>query len=108
MDATGIAISDEPAANRYAAHLGSELVGFVEYRRIGGRIVFFHTEVLPAFEGRGIASMLARHVLGAARDAGSRVTIKCPYLRDFVERHPEYAPAPDERPERPARSSGPG
>jgi predicted GNAT family acetyltransferase len=101
MDGTSISISDEPAADRYVARLGSALVGFVEYRRIGGRIVFIHTKVPPEFEGRGIASALARHILDKAREDGTRVTIKCPYLLAFVERHPEYAPAADERPERP-------
>ncbi len=105
VDGTSISIADEPAANRYVARAGSVLVGFVEYRRIGGRIVFLHTKVPPEFEGRGIASTLARHVLDQAREDGTRVTIKCPYLRAFVERHPEYAAASDERP---GRHPGPG
>ena len=101
VDESSIAVSDEPAANRYVARLGAEIVGFVEYRRIGGRIVFLHTKVPPAFEGQGIASLLARHVLDAARNEGIRASIKCPYLRAFVERHPEYDPSAGEPPLRP-------
>ena len=76
---------------------GGELAGFIDYRRSGPRLILVHTEVLPAFEGKGIASALARFVLDGIRERGERVSIRCPYLTAFVERHPEYAPGPDLR-----------
>lgn len=97
VDGPALEISDRPEVNRYEAHLGAELAGFIDYRRIGGRLVLIHTEVLPAFEGRGVATALARHVLGAARAGRERVRIMCPYLTTFVERHPELRPAADGR-----------
>ena len=92
MDATDLLISDVPEANRFEARRGGELVGFVDYRWVGGRRVLIHTEVPPAFEGQGIGSALARHVLDFAREHQERISIKCPYLHTFIERHPEYAP----------------
>ena len=91
MDQPDLLVTDQPAAMRYEAHLGTELVGFVQYRLLGGRRVLLHTEVLPAFAGRGIGAALARHVLDAAIASDVRVTVKCPFIRTYVERHPQYA-----------------
>ncbi len=83
-------IQDHPAAVRYEAHVGGDLAGFVEYRLAGTRRILLHTEVLPSFEGRGIGSALARHILDAARTTGDRVTVKCPFIRTWLARHPDY------------------
>lgn len=91
MDQPEILVMDQPTAMRYEAHVGTELAGFVEYRLLGGRRVLLHTEVLPAFAGRGIGAAMARHVLDAAIASGVRVTVKCPFIRTYVERHPQYA-----------------
>lgn len=93
MDRSSLVITDPPAARRYEARLGQQLVGFIDYRHVGDRLMFLHTEVPPAFEGQGIAGALARFVLDAARAHQDRVSIKCPYLLAFVKRHPEYIPS---------------
>ena len=100
--APGPTITDHAEARRYEAHLGGELAGFLEYRLAGRRRILIHTEVLEAFGGRGIGAALARHVLDEAMAAGARVTAKCPFIRSWLERHPEYAaivtPEPTRRP----------
>lgn len=83
-------IRDRVDAARYEARIDGELAGFVEYRQAGTRRILLHTEVLPVFEGRGIGSALARYTLGAARASGARVTVKCPFIRTWLARHPEY------------------
>ncbi|MBI3745047.1 MAG: N-acetyltransferase [Chloroflexi bacterium] len=90
-------ITDQPEARRFVARLGSELAGFIDYRRLGDRLILVHTEVPAAFEGRGIASVLAHDVLDGARARQDRVSIRCPYLDEYVRRHPEFAPAADGR-----------
>ena len=91
LAAPNLTVTDHAAARRYEAHLGDELAGFLEYRLAGTRRILIHTEVLPAFGGRGIGASLARHVLDEALAAGARVTPKCPFVRSWLERHPEYA-----------------
>ena len=91
MPQPDLSIVDRPDALRYEAFLGEQLVGFVEYRLAGTRRLLLHTEVDPAFEGRGIAGAMARHVLDEARANGFRVTVKCPFIRGWLARHPEYA-----------------
>lgn len=60
------------------------------YQREGDRIVFTHTQVPRAIEGRGVGSRLVRGGLDSARDQGLRVVPQCPFVRDYIARHPEY------------------
>jgi predicted GNAT family acetyltransferase len=96
QDAAGPAdlrIEDVPEHGRYEAHLGAELAGWVDYRRIGvaprRRLAAIHTEVPPAFGGRGIGSALVRRVIADARAAGERIHPLCPLFVSHFERHPE-------------------
>ncbi len=84
-------ISDNVAERRYEARIDGEVAGWVEYGRVQGRIVALHTEVLPEFGGRGIASALVRRVLDDARAANVKVTPRCPFFVAHFERHPEDA-----------------
>lgn len=85
----GLAIADARAAQRYEAHVDGELAGVIEYLVKRGRIALVHTEVEPAYEGRGIAGQLARFALDDARRRGLRVIPLCPYVKAYLERHPE-------------------
>ncbi len=55
-----------------------------------GVITFTHTEVPRALEGRGIGSQLARGALEAVRAQGLKVVAECPFIRGYIERHPEF------------------
>jgi uncharacterized protein len=82
-------ILDAEAARRYEAHVDGDLAGFIDYVAKRGRIALIHTEVLPAHRGKGIAEELARFALDDARRRGLLVIASCPYVRAYVERHPE-------------------
>ena len=60
------------------------------YQIEGDTIVFTHTLVPKAIEGRGVASKLIRAALDSARDAGLKVVAQCPFVAAYIERHPEY------------------
>jgi predicted GNAT family acetyltransferase len=49
-----------------------------------------HTEVLPRFEGRGLAGELTAAVLDQAREEGLDVLPFCPYVKSYIAKHPEY------------------
>jgi uncharacterized protein len=53
-------------------------------------IVLVHTEVVPAVEGRGVASRLVSAALDDIRARGLRVVPICPFVRHYLGRHPEY------------------
>ena len=65
------------------------LVSVLQYRRRANDIVLIHTEVPEALRGQGIASLLARAALTAARAEGLAVVVVCPFVRAYLRRHPE-------------------
>lgn len=95
MTDEALRIEDVRPASRYEAHLGGQLAGWVDYRRIGvpprRRLVAIHTEVPAAFGGRGIGKALVRRVIDDARAAGERISPMCPLFATHFERHPEDA-----------------
>jgi len=102
----GFRVVDEPARQRYEARLGDDVVGFVEYRSVRGRRILFHTEVDPSMEGRGVGGRLVAGVLDSIRAEGRRITVKCPFVAAFLERHPEYRDVLAPVPSRPASPEG--
>jgi predicted GNAT family acetyltransferase len=88
MDLT---VVDAPAARRYEARFGEDVAGFTEYTLDGDRIIFTHTEVDKAYEGEGIGGALARGALDDARARGLAVVPRCPFIRGWIARHPDYA-----------------
>jgi predicted GNAT family acetyltransferase len=86
-------VRDNPAAGRYEALLGGEVAGYAEYRDRGGRRIFVHTVVDDAFAGRGVGTRLAAGALDDARARGLRIVPRCPFIRAFIKRHPEYGHA---------------
>jgi predicted GNAT family acetyltransferase len=64
-------------------------VAFADYRREGNAIEFRHTEVPKALEGRGLGSALVRGALALAKAEGLAITARCPFVKAYIERHPE-------------------
>jgi NAD+ kinase len=91
VDLAQVSIVDNLEASRYEVLLDGEVAGFLEYRRGPGHIDFQHTEIGAGYDGRGLASRLATSALDDARARGIRVTVSCPFMTGYVERHPEYA-----------------
>ena len=84
-----LTILDDEGASRYEAREDGELAGFIDYIVRRDRIALIHTETLVPYQGRGIGERLVRFALEDARRRSLRVIVKCPYVRAFVERHPE-------------------
>jgi predicted GNAT family acetyltransferase len=88
--ADDVRVVDDPVAQRYEARIGDRVVGFTEYRRVGGRLVFIHTEVDPDVEGKGIGGRLAAGALDDVRAKGMKFGVKCPFITAYLRRHHEY------------------
>jgi uncharacterized protein len=82
-------ITDAPARDRYEAHFDGKLAGVLEYVVKRGRIALVHTEVLPVHEGRGVGSALVRFALDDARRRQLKVIAICPYVQNYLTRHPQ-------------------
>jgi predicted GNAT family acetyltransferase len=85
-----LTVKDVPERRRYELLLGDRKVGHAAYRKRNGTIVFTHTEVVPACEGRGYGTVLARAVLDDARAQGLRVRPLCPFIAHVIDQNPEY------------------
>ena len=90
MTASEQTIVDDVAAHRFEVRVDGAVAGYAEYRRRDGSVAFTHTVVDEAFEGRGLGSVLARGALDAVRAEGSAVLPFCPFIRSWIQRHPEY------------------
>ena len=86
-----ITVTDNRAANRFEARDGDTLAGFADYLRTPELVAFVHTEVDPAFEGRGVGSLLAREGIESVQAEGLRVLAVCPFIAGWLARHPQYA-----------------
>lgn len=88
-------MTDEPTmtrngeASRYELRLGDDVIGLIDYRLDGGVIDLHHTEVNPEYGGRGYAGRLVAYALADARESGLRVVPSCPYVHQYMDRHPE-------------------
>ncbi len=91
MDTSTLSVSDNPAELRYELKRGDEVLGFIRYRFEPDAVVLVHTDVDPAYEGQGLGSMLVAGALDDLRRRGLRVVPFCPFVRDYLRRHPEAA-----------------
>jgi predicted GNAT family acetyltransferase len=86
-----IEVRDNPDQGRYELLLDGAVAGFAEYRDRDGRRIFVHTIVEPAYGGRGFGNRLARAALDDALARHMPVVARCPFIRAWIERHPDYA-----------------
>jgi predicted GNAT family acetyltransferase len=83
-------IRDNADESRYEVWQDGMLAGFARYIRRGGRAFFVHTEVEPGHAGSGLGSALAKGALEAERALGEPVVPLCPFIRAYIDRHPEF------------------
>jgi len=83
-------IDHNPEANRFETVVdGHECV--LDYRLDADTIAMNRVYVPPPVEGRGIAGTLTRHALDHSRAQGWKVIPRCPYVKAWIQRHPDYA-----------------
>ena len=82
-------VINNEAEHRYETTVEGR-VAFAEYFVRGSVITFPHTLVPPALEGKGVGSALAKAALEGAKAGGLTVVPKCPFIRAYIDRHPEY------------------
>lgn len=83
-------VHDNPARQRFELEADGQ-VAFSDYKRTGSVLSIMHTEVPAALNGKGIGSRLVRGLLDIARTEGVKIRPLCPFVRSYIEKHPEYA-----------------
>ena len=89
MTTPTVMVSDHPEAQRFEAHADGELVGYIEYIPLPGKIIATHTEVFEQHEGKGIGSALVRNMVAQLRADGRLLQPMCPYVASWLRRHPD-------------------
>lgn len=85
-----IELTDNPDRHRFELRMGQEVAAFSEYNALKGALLFTHTEVSPAFEGKGLGGRLITFALDETRKRGLHVIPACPFVAAFIRKHPEY------------------
>jgi predicted GNAT family acetyltransferase len=83
------AVRDNPAEQRFEMDTSAG-PAVANYRWDGDLLVIFHTEVPRELRGRGMGDKLVRSVLDEARRRKLKVVPRCWFVREFVDRNPEY------------------
>lgn len=78
----------DDAAERYEIRVDGTVAGFTEFAPDArGRLVFPHTEIDPAFGGRGLGSQLVGGALADAAARGETVVPVCPFVVSYLKKH---------------------
>ena len=86
-----VQVTNNEAEKRYEARVDGELAGSAYYDTADDLIVFTHTEVDDDYEGQGVGSTLARAALDDVRADGRRKVVpRCPFIKGWIDRHPDY------------------
>ncbi|RMX05998.1 N-acetyltransferase [Corticibacter populi] len=82
------------AASRYDLLLDDgRVAGFADYVVRGDtEVALTHTKVQPQYEGRGLASLLAKTALADIQASGHCVVPECPFMQAYIARKPEWQP----------------
>jgi len=81
-------VRDDSTRQRFELPVGGELA-FIDYLREGGNVIMTHAEVPPALRGGGVGSALVKGALALVRAQGGRVVPLCPFVAQYMRRHPE-------------------
>jgi uncharacterized protein len=82
-------IADNTALHRFELHVDGE-VAVVVYEKAGDLLRLIHTEVPESLEGKGMGSKLVGAVLRFAQENKVSVVPLCPFVAQYMKRHPEY------------------
>ncbi len=82
-------VQDHPEAQHFELRSEGKLA-YLQYQRLGSQLILVHTEVPPELEGKGIGSALAKAGLDFARQNQLKVVPLCPFVKSYIQRHPEY------------------
>jgi predicted GNAT family acetyltransferase len=83
-------VTDNTASHRFEITVDGQPAGFAEYILHTKTISLTHTVIEDGYTGRGLAGTLVRAALDSARSRNLGVLPYCPFVRDWIRRHPDY------------------
>jgi predicted GNAT family acetyltransferase len=89
-DRTGAEATVSLQDGKYTIAVEGKTVGQADFADRGDQRVFYHTEIDPAYGGRGLATILGEEALNEARDEGKRIVPVCSMIGTVPRKHPEF------------------
>jgi len=89
-DKTGTPVEIGRAGDTFTVAVEGQRVGLVQFVERDEHRVFLHTEVEPAFGGRGLATVLITQALAATRADGRRIVALCPMVAAYLKEHHDF------------------
>ena len=86
-----ISVENDEKGRQFHAEVDGHRAHLDYVRHPDGTLDLIHTEVDPALRGKGVGEAVVRFAFDAARSGGFKLIPTCPFVKKFVERHPEYA-----------------
>ena len=88
MEAAPVEVRRNNETGQFEVELDGD-IAFAQFRRLPEGVLFPHTVVPEAFEGRGVGSALVRAGLDWARAEGLKVLPACAFFAAYMTRHAE-------------------
>ena len=89
-DKTGVEAVVRAGEHQFTISVEGKQVGLIDFYDRDGVRTFTHTEVDPAYGGRGLATILVADALAAAKDSGLKIASHCSMVTQYIAKHPEY------------------
>jgi hypothetical protein len=83
-------IVDNGQTSRFELYVDGEEAGYLAYERAGDVVSFVDLSTDLRRAGQGLGLVLVRKALDAVSAEGRSVLPVCPFVRDFIQRHPVY------------------
>ncbi|WP_453985547.1 GNAT family N-acetyltransferase [Brevibacterium casei] len=97
IDGETFTFAEDSAQSRFTVSHDGRVIGLIDFidtadgpGDVPTARTFTHTEVSPAFGGRGIAAHLVRFALETTTEAGLRFRTTCSYVMRFLEKNHEF------------------
>jgi predicted GNAT family acetyltransferase len=85
-----ISLVHNPDVSRFELYVDGQLAGSLTYERSADTLSFLDIATDQHRAGQGLGVVLVRQALDAASAQGLPVLPVCPFVRDFILRHPVY------------------
>ena len=87
-------VTDNREANQFELVVDGQ-TSVLTYKRTPASLVLVHTEVPPPLRGHHLADALAKAAIDAAHAEGLQVVAVCPFVREYMRKHPHSDTTPE-------------
>ena len=77
-------------AHEYELWIGGEQAGHADYQLVGNTVVLPSVVIRPSHRGGRLGSTLVKFALDDVIAAGNQIDPVCPFVKAYIQRHPEY------------------